>query len=318
VNAHFQNGIAERRIRELQDQARTNLVFAQHRWPTAISSNLWPYAVRHVNEVFNSTPHSAQEQSPTAKFTGTTEEPKTKHFHHFGCPVYVTDTGMQQGRKGPKWLQRARLGLYLGTSPIHSRSVALVLNLDTGLASPQFHVAFDDLFETVQSKSGNPRHSLWQQVTGFTAPTAVPLQQNSENGSQTHRLAVATERLASWVRGNTPGTSSVFEGAPGSRASASHDASPLSNEYHQASPTEGIGHGTDFNREPLREDRGSVHADMDADASAPHTSVTDAPAADRSNQDGLRRSVRRRKAPQRFRDSSFPVAFSSQIDGEAL
>jgi hypothetical protein len=137
VNAHFQNGIAERRIRELQDQARTNLVFAQHRWPTAISSNLWPYAVRHVNEVFNSTPHSAQEQSPTAKFTGTTEEPKTKHFHHFGCPVYVTDTGMQQGRKGPKWLQRARLGLYLGTSPIHSRSVALVLNLDTGLASPR-------------------------------------------------------------------------------------------------------------------------------------------------------------------------------------
>jgi hypothetical protein len=85
VNAHFQNGIAERRIRELQDQARTNLVFAQHRWPTAISSNLWPYAVRHVNEVFNSTPHLAQEQSPTAKFTGTIEEPKTKHFHHFGC-----------------------------------------------------------------------------------------------------------------------------------------------------------------------------------------------------------------------------------------
>jgi hypothetical protein len=52
--------------------------------------------------VFNSAPHSAQEQSPTAKFTGTTEEPKTKNFHHFGCPVYVTDTGMQQGRKGPQ------------------------------------------------------------------------------------------------------------------------------------------------------------------------------------------------------------------------
>jgi hypothetical protein len=45
VNAHFQNGIAERRIRELQDQARTNLVFAQHRWPAAISSHLWPSAV---------------------------------------------------------------------------------------------------------------------------------------------------------------------------------------------------------------------------------------------------------------------------------
>jgi hypothetical protein len=64
---------------------------------------------------------------------------------------------MQQGRKGPKWLQRARLGFYLGTSPIHSRSVVLVLNLETGLVLPQFHVAFDDLFETVQGKAGNPR-----------------------------------------------------------------------------------------------------------------------------------------------------------------
>jgi hypothetical protein len=216
VNAHFQNGIAERRIRELQDQARTNLVFAQHHWATAISPNLWPYAVQHVNEVFNTTPHSAQEQSPTAKFTGTTEEPKTKHFHHFGCPVYVTDKDMQQGKKGPKWLQRARLGLYLGTSPIHLRSIVLVLNLDTGLASPQFHVAFDDLFETVQSKSGNPRQSLWQQVTGFTAPQAAPLQRPIEKASQLHRMGSSIKRLASWVRGNTPPTSSASEGAPGS------------------------------------------------------------------------------------------------------
>jgi hypothetical protein len=216
-----------------------------------------------------------------AKFTGTTKEPKTKHFHHFGCPVYVTDTGMQQGRKGPKWLQRARLGLYLGTSLIHSRRVALVLNLDTGLASPQFHVAFDDLFETVQSKSGNPRHSLWQQVTGFTAPAATPQQRPLENGSKKHPLAAATERLASWVQGNTPPTSSVSGGAPGSQAGASRDAQTISNEYHMASPTEGVGHETDFNREPLRDgsERGSVH-DTDADASnASHTSVTDASAA---------------------------------------
>jgi hypothetical protein len=33
VNAHFQNAVAERRIRALQDQARTMLIHAQHRWP---------------------------------------------------------------------------------------------------------------------------------------------------------------------------------------------------------------------------------------------------------------------------------------------
>jgi hypothetical protein len=59
-------------------------------------------------------------------------------------------------------------------SLIHSRSVALVLNIKMGLASPQFHVAFNDLFETVQVKAGNHHHSIWQQVTGFTTPAAAP------------------------------------------------------------------------------------------------------------------------------------------------
>jgi len=45
VNAHFQNGVAERRIRELQDQARTMLIHANKRWPEAINVHLWPYAI---------------------------------------------------------------------------------------------------------------------------------------------------------------------------------------------------------------------------------------------------------------------------------
>jgi hypothetical protein len=128
---------------------------------------------------------------------GTTEEPKTKHFHHFGCPVYIMDTGMQQGHKGPKWLQR---GLCLGTSPIHSRSAALVLNLKTGLELPQFHVAFHDLFETVQGKASKLRHSIWQQVTGFMVLTATPPQAHLKNASQKHRMGSAVQRLASWVQ----------------------------------------------------------------------------------------------------------------------
>ena len=44
VNAHHQNGIAEKRIRDLQDTARTMLVHAKKRWPKAVSAHLWPYA----------------------------------------------------------------------------------------------------------------------------------------------------------------------------------------------------------------------------------------------------------------------------------
>ena len=50
-------------------------------------------------------------------------------------------------RKGaPKWRQRSWLRVYLGPSPNHARSVALVLNPRTGHVSPQFHVKFDDFF----------------------------------------------------------------------------------------------------------------------------------------------------------------------------
>ncbi|KAI2511676.1 hypothetical protein MHU86_2742 [Fragilaria crotonensis] len=61
VNAHFQNAVAERRIRTLQDQARTMLIHAQHRWPKAIDAHLWPYALRVANEVHNSTPTIGRE-----------------------------------------------------------------------------------------------------------------------------------------------------------------------------------------------------------------------------------------------------------------
>jgi hypothetical protein len=45
AHAHFQNSIAEKRIRDLQDSARTMLVHAKHRWPKAINAHLWPYAL---------------------------------------------------------------------------------------------------------------------------------------------------------------------------------------------------------------------------------------------------------------------------------
>ena len=49
VNAHVQNRIAEKRMRDLQDPARKTLIHAQTRWPEAITANLWPYAIRNAN-----------------------------------------------------------------------------------------------------------------------------------------------------------------------------------------------------------------------------------------------------------------------------
>jgi hypothetical protein len=175
VNAHFQNAVAERRIRTLQDQARTMLIHAQHRWPKAIDAHLWPYALRVANEVHNSTPSVGREdhKSPFELFARSEVTPNLNHFQPFGCPVFVLDNKMQSGKKLPKWEVRSRMGIYLGMSMQHARSVALVLNLKTGHVSPQFHVTFDPKFETVRQSLGNlSPPSEWQKMCGFTSTTS--------------------------------------------------------------------------------------------------------------------------------------------------
>jgi hypothetical protein len=56
--------------------------------------------------------------------------------------------------------------MHLGTSPRHARSVALVLSLVTGYVLPQFHLKFDDSFETVQDAKSIPL-SKWQVLSRF-------------------------------------------------------------------------------------------------------------------------------------------------------
>ena len=144
VNAHFQNGIAEKRIHDLQDAVRTMMLHASARWPQAMSPHLWPYALRMANDVKNASPTRKDGKSAVQVFSGADVKSHLRHFHPMGCPVYVLHNSLQAGQQISKWHKRARVGLYLGHSPAHARSVALVLNLDTGLVSPQFHVKFDE------------------------------------------------------------------------------------------------------------------------------------------------------------------------------
>jgi hypothetical protein len=170
VNAHFQNGVAERRIRSLQNQARTMLIHAQHRWPTAIDAHLWPYALRTANEVSNNAPTTTRPdmKSPIELFSKSPIRPNLDHFQPFGCPIFVLGANMQSGKKIPKWQLRSRMGINLVISNQHARSIVLVLNLTTGHASPQFHVKFDPKFQTVREALGNlSPHSEWQVECGF-------------------------------------------------------------------------------------------------------------------------------------------------------
>ena len=176
VNAHFQSGIAERRIRDLQEQTRTSMLYAMKKWKRMVLICLWPYAMRHANDVANATPRKCEDQSPLERFSGVSINPKLRHFHAFGCPTYVLDNALQSGQGSPKWKQSSRLGVYLGPSPSHARSVALVLNPRTGHVSPQFHVKFDDFFETVQDKSTDmdAPEPEWKYLSGFAVKKGRP------------------------------------------------------------------------------------------------------------------------------------------------
>ena len=171
VNAHHQNGVAERRIRELQETTRAMLIHATKRWPGVVTIHLWPYALRMANHAYNSTPlHSHMDkQSPNKIFDHSAVDINPKHWKPFGCPTYVLKSELQ-GTSGihPKWDARSRVGIYLGQSPIHNRNVALVLNIHTGYVSPQFHIKFDETFRTVRQENWN---ATWLTSTGFLKET---------------------------------------------------------------------------------------------------------------------------------------------------
>ena len=85
VGAHHQNGVAERRIRDLTEHARTMLLHAAHRWPKAINVHLWPYALRLAAHIRNHVPRESEGGIPIQTFSGTSAQNKvfTKHQHTF-------------------------------------------------------------------------------------------------------------------------------------------------------------------------------------------------------------------------------------------
>ena len=131
VNAHFQNGRAEKTIRDLQTMARKMILHAKGQWPESIHLSLWPYALRMVVRVHNNVPNSADASSRLEAFARIAVFPKSSHYHTFGCPAYMLTTEAEQGR-AKKWEGRSVLGIYMGPSPHNAGSVSLVLNLTTG------------------------------------------------------------------------------------------------------------------------------------------------------------------------------------------
>ena len=158
----FQNGIADAAIKQLTEKERTMLIHAKHRRTEVIQSCLWPFVLKEAK--FN--PNNlrlGKSGKPRAKtFSAMHKKINIRHYHKFGCPMYVLDARLQGASFIPKWDGQVRVGAYVGRYPIHAGNVSFILNLSTGHVSPQFHVVFDEKFSTVPSLKNGSVPASWK------------------------------------------------------------------------------------------------------------------------------------------------------------
>jgi hypothetical protein len=98
-----------------------------------------------------------------------------KNFHALFCPIYVLDHRLQLagGPGPPKWEPRSRMGVYLGHSPFHAGSEALVFKPKTMRVFPQYHVIFDDDFTTVPYMEHGEVPPNWEELSCLSTESAT-------------------------------------------------------------------------------------------------------------------------------------------------
>ena len=153
VGSHQTNILAERIIRDIQDNGRAMMLHAQQKWPESITSNLWSYALMNAKNAYNTTPllEHPQVLSPLHFFKVYQVQYNSKHWHPFVCPTYVLNEKNFSSQKiHHKWKTRSKVGVYLGWYPLHNYDILLVLNRDSVIFRPQLHILYYSLFTTTK------------------------------------------------------------------------------------------------------------------------------------------------------------------------
>ena len=133
--------------------ARTIMLHAAIHWPETADATLWPMTVQYAVYIVNRVPDPTTGLSPFDIFTRTTFELSTlRNLHVFGCPVYALNPTISNGKKLPRWQPRSKRKVNMRLPSKHTSTVPLVLDLDTGYITTNFHVVLDDWFTTVASE----------------------------------------------------------------------------------------------------------------------------------------------------------------------
>jgi hypothetical protein len=179
VGAHHQNGIAERAIRTISESARAMILHAAIHWPEETMMDLWPIAMDYAVYLWNRVPCKDSRIVPLEILCGCKRDKKIlRSSHVWGCPSYVLDPKIQDGKKILRWQPKSRRGQFLGFSKRHASTVRLIRNLKTGSISPQFHVVFDDAFTTVPSRmqEDNIDPAEWERLLTFSRLLSIDVE----------------------------------------------------------------------------------------------------------------------------------------------
>jgi len=199
VGGHHHNGAAESAIKHTTNKSRTMMIHQALRWPEESDKTLWPLALEHAVYLHNNTPDPASGLTPEEIWSRSiSSHSPLRHAHVWGCVAYVLDHRLADGQKIPKWQPRSRRAMYVGRSPLHASSVGVVLNLQTGNLSPQFHVVYDDFFETVHSTEAD-EPTEWPNLVLTSTERAVT---DEDDGDPRNRVPPLAKE---WDPGVDPG-----------------------------------------------------------------------------------------------------------------
>ncbi len=140
-----------------------------------VDTMFWPFAIKAMAKRMNALHVDNDGNNPKLLIYGADLEIiPIKNFHTLFFPIYVLDHRLHSaGGPGPlKWEPRSRIGVYLGHSPFHARSVALVFNPKTARVSPQYHIIFDDDFTTVPYMDQGEVSPNWEEF--IVSPPSLP------------------------------------------------------------------------------------------------------------------------------------------------
>ena len=175
------------------------MLHAAFHWPERANIKLWPQAIDYAVWVFNRLPSIESRVSPNeiwSRSRNTSHD--LRRTHPFGCLVFVLDPALQDGNKLPKWSTRARQGMFVGFSANHSLLVPLILNVTTGKISPQFHIVFDDKFQTALSlPMGQTLSDEWLNILQFQTNCFLDVDDNDDD-----KMAAYPPEFSDWLHDN--------------------------------------------------------------------------------------------------------------------